>query len=84
MRPFEIVIGFNGKFSYSIDSNIVFIAQICVQTKEGTFRPYGGAINVTNVNDFFSPMCVDCPVVGVFGRCDRYLESLGVILWYYN
>ncbi|XP_057528404.1 uncharacterized protein LOC130807266 [Amaranthus tricolor] len=80
LRPSEIVLGFSGKSAYSIGANQVVIAQIYVHTNERTLGPYGSATDVTNVTDFYSPIRVDRPLVGVFGRCGRYLESVGVIL----
>ncbi|CAO2835993.1 unnamed protein product [Amaranthus hypochondriacus] len=83
LRPSENVLGFSGKSGFYIGSYPV-IAQIYVHTNERTLGPYGSASNVTNVTDFYSPIQARHPLVGVFGRANTFLESLGVALRFNN
>ncbi|KAL2944842.1 Mannose/glucose-specific lectin, partial [Bienertia sinuspersici] len=66
--------------NYQYQENEVVVGSITIHTnlKPIGYGPYGKNGSVENVQKFTSPEQSDGPIVGVFGRNNKYLESVGV------
>ncbi|XP_057529511.1 horcolin-like [Amaranthus tricolor] len=79
----EYLIGVSGTYgNYQDQKDQCLIATLKIHTNlnPNGYGPYGQGKDVTNVQKFNSPMLIDGPMVGVFGRHNNYLESLGVLI----
>ncbi|XP_048493771.1 protein GOS9-like [Beta vulgaris subsp. vulgaris] len=72
----------SGTYGYDRDRKQVGVATLKIHTNLNPqgYGPYGKGKNVDNLTCFSSPNKTDSPVVGVFGRCNANIESIGVLL----
>ncbi|KMT09551.1 hypothetical protein BVRB_6g130120 [Beta vulgaris subsp. vulgaris] len=82
LKDGEYLTGVSGTYGYDIDRKQVDVATLKIHTNFNSqgYGPYGQGIDVDNLTDFASPNIIDGPVVGVFGRSDGFIESIGVLV----
>ncbi|KAH9615128.1 hypothetical protein KSS87_016178 [Heliosperma pusillum] len=73
------VSGTYGNYGHSYSNNNLVVATLRIHTnlKPDGYRPYGRGELVQNARHFAS---TSSPIVGFFGRHNKYLESIGVYL----
>ncbi|KMT09550.1 hypothetical protein BVRB_6g130110 [Beta vulgaris subsp. vulgaris] len=82
LKDGEYLTGVSGTYGYDIDRKQVDVATLKIRTNFNPqgYGPYGQGKNVENLTAFSSPNITDGPVVGVFGRSDGFIESIGVLV----
>ncbi|KMT09549.1 hypothetical protein BVRB_6g130100 [Beta vulgaris subsp. vulgaris] len=82
LKDGEYLTRVSGTYGYDRDRKQVGVATLKIHTNFNPqgYGPYGQGIDVDNLTDFASPNITDGPVVGVFGRNDANIESIGVLL----
>ncbi|XP_057249731.1 uncharacterized protein LOC130590955 [Beta vulgaris subsp. vulgaris] len=81
LEDVEFITRISGAYGYDRDRKQEGIAALMIHTNlcPVGYGPYGFGTEV-DVRDFSSPLLNDGPIVGVFGRHDDNLESIGVLL----
>lgn len=72
--------GTYGNYKDQKDQCLVATLKIHTNLNPNGYGPYGQGKDVPNPQKFSSPMLIDGPMVGVFGRHNNYLESVGVLI----
>ncbi|KAL2938891.1 Mannose/glucose-specific lectin [Bienertia sinuspersici] len=73
--------GAYAKSTYQEDELVVSTITIHTNLKPIGYGPFGKSnVNVKDVQKFTSPEQTDGPIVGVFGRCNKYVNSIGVLI----
>ncbi|CAO2835858.1 unnamed protein product [Amaranthus hypochondriacus] len=81
LRNGEYLIRISGTYGYDKGRKQDEIGSLKIHTNlcPAGYGPYGLALDVETAYDFSSPHLIDGPIVGVFGRSNNHLESIGVL-----
>ncbi|KMT12794.1 hypothetical protein BVRB_4g088880 [Beta vulgaris subsp. vulgaris] len=81
LKDGEYLTRFSGKHGCDKDSKQCMVAMLKIHTNicPTGYGPYGLGREIDNLLDFSSPLPPEGPIVGIFGRYNNYLESLGVV-----
>ncbi|KNA20514.1 hypothetical protein SOVF_051700 [Spinacia oleracea] len=74
---------FSGTYgNYKYQGNQCLIATIKIHTNlcPSGYGPFGRGMGVEHVRNFSTPLPLNGPIVGVFGRHHNYLESVGIFV----
>ncbi|KAL2944817.1 Mannose/glucose-specific lectin [Bienertia sinuspersici] len=65
---------------YQENELVVSTITIYTNLKPTGYGPFGKNVNVEDVQKFTSPEQSDGPIVGIFGRSNKYVNSIGVLI----
>ncbi|KMT12790.1 hypothetical protein BVRB_4g088840 [Beta vulgaris subsp. vulgaris] len=82
LKDGEYLTRISGTCGYNPSRSVECISTLKIHTNicPVGYGPYALGLDVPNPFDFSSPRLIDGPVVGVFGRRGKVLESIGVLM----
>ncbi|XP_021724153.1 horcolin-like [Chenopodium quinoa] len=72
--------GTYGNYKYQNNECVIATMKIHTNLRPTGYGPFGEGKGIQCPQEFSSPMLLDGPIVGVFGRHNNYLESVGIFV----